>query len=111
MKYIFDVEKRNNKYEIKLEISKTGGYGANSYDIIERSEDNPNWTSDLETLVTNIIDSMRLTVHERMEARDNATILIDYLKNNIENLNNNSYKTPKMIVENGDPAVLTMKNN
>lgn len=108
MKYIFDVEKRNGKLEIKLEISKTAGYGASSYDIIERTEENPNWSADLETLITNVIDSMRLTVHERMEARDNSNILIDYLKNNIHN-------TPEtlnqMIVENGDPAVLVKKNN
>lgn len=107
MKYIFDVEKRNGKLEIKLEISKTVGYGASSYNIIEHTEENPTWTTDLETLVTNVIDSMRLTVHERMEARDNANILIDYLKNNISNSNN----APKMIVENGDPAVLVKENN
>ena len=107
MKYIFDVEKRNGKLKIKLEISKTGGYGASSYNIIECTEENSNWTTDLETLVTNVIDSMRLTVHERMEARDNSNILIDYLKNNISN-------TPEtlnqMIVENGDPAVLVKEN-
>ena len=107
MKYIFDVEKRNGKLEIKLEISKTAGYGASSYNIIERTEENPNWSTDLETLITNVIDSMRLTVHERMEARRNANILIEYLKYS-------NSATPEqrhqMIVENGDPAVLVQEN-
>lgn len=103
MKYIFDVDERNGKREIRLEITKNSGFGSNAYNIIECSDDNQNWTMNLESLFTSVINNMRLTVNERSEVRDNSQILIDYLKKNI-----NSNDTHQMIVEEnpGIPGIL-----
>ena len=100
MKYIFDVDERNGKREIRLEITKNSGFGSSAYNIIECSNDNSNWSMNLESLLTSVIDNMRLTVNERSEVRDNSHILIDYLKNNI-----NSNDTKQMIVEE-NPGIL-----
>ena len=64
MKYTFDVDEKNNKFEIRLEITKTGGYNSTAAKTIECSEFNPNWTVSLEKLLVDIIDNMRLTVKE-----------------------------------------------
>jgi len=95
MKYIFDVDERNNKFSIKVEILKGNAFNANSSTIIECSEEKPNWGKDLELLISELIDNMRLTVQERTEARRNANILIEYLKYS----NHNYDKTQQMIVE------------
>lgn len=105
MQYRFDVNERNNKYEIKLEIFKDVGFGTSSYDIIECPKNNhPIWPVYVEKLMARIIDNMRLTVNERMEVRNNSKILIDFLKNNFESADNKQ----EMIVENGDPAVVAL---
>ena len=108
MKYIFDVDERNNKFSIRIEIQKGNAFNANASSIVECSEEKPNWDKDLELMLQELIDNMRLTVNERTEARRNANILIEYLK----------YSNPvapeqrhQMIVENGDPAVLVKENN
>lgn len=80
MKYIFDVDERNNKFSIRVEILKGNGFNANASSIIECSEEKPNWGKDLELMFQELIDNMRLTVQERIEARHNANILIEYLK-------------------------------
>ena len=75
MKYTFDVDEKNNKFEIRLEITKTGGYNSTAAKTIECSEFNPNWTVSLEKLLVDIIDNMRLTVKERTEVYKNSNIL------------------------------------
>ena len=75
MKYTFDVDEKNNKFEIRLEITKTGGYNSTAAKTIECSEVNPNWTVSLEKLLVDIIDNMRLTVQERTEVYKNSNIL------------------------------------
>lgn len=80
MKYIFDVDERNNKFSIKVEIFNGNAFNANASSIIECSEEKPDWGKDLELLISELIDNMRLTVKERTEARRNANILIEYLK-------------------------------
>jgi len=105
MKYIFDVDERNNKFSIRVEIQKGNAFNANASSIIECSEEKPNWDIDLEILLKNIIDNMRLTVQERTEARRNANILIEYLK-----YSNPVVPEQKMIVENKDSAVLIKDN-
>lgn len=80
MKYIFDVDERNNKFSIRVEIQKGNAFNANASSIIECSEEQPNWGKDLELMLQELIDNMRLTVQERTEARRNANILIEYLK-------------------------------
>jgi len=80
MKYIFDVDERNNKFSIRVEIQKGNAFNANASSIVECSEEQPNWGKDLELMLQELIDNMRLTVNERTEARRNANILIEYLK-------------------------------
>ena len=108
MKYIFDVDERNNKFSIRVEIQKGNAFNASASSIVECSEEKPNWDKDLELMLQELIDNMRLTVQERTDARRNSNILIEYLK----------YSNPvapdrrhEMIVENGDPAVLIQENN
>lgn len=105
MKYTFDVDERNNKFEIRLEITKTGGYSSSAIKTIECSEENPNWSASLEQLLVDIIDNMRLTVQERNEVYKNSNILVQYLKYS----NSTKIDEPKMIVENGDPAVMNQE--
>ena len=107
MKYTFNINKKNNKFEIRLEITKTGGYNSTAAKTIECSEFNPNWTVSLEKLLVDIIDNMRLTVKERTEVYKNSNILVEYLKysNPIEQIPQVDNE-PQMIVENGDPDVL-----
>ena len=80
MKYIFDVDERNNKFSIRVEIQKGNTFNANASSIAEFSEEKTNWDKDLELILQELIDNMRLTVNERIEARCNANILIEYLK-------------------------------
>jgi hypothetical protein len=80
MKYIFDVDERNNKFQIRLELQKGNAFNASAYQIIECSEESPNWPISLEILLVDIIDNMRLTVQERNEAYRNSNILVQYLK-------------------------------
>lgn len=110
MKYTFDVDERNNKFEIRLEITKTGGYSSSAAKTIECSETNPNWNIPLEKLLVDIIDNMRLTVQERTEVYKNSNILVEYLKYNnpIEQIPQVDNE-PQMIVENGDPAVMVQE--
>lgn len=110
MKYTFDVDERNNKFEIRLEVTKTGGYNSSAAKVVECSEFNPNWTVSLEKLLVDIIDNMRLTVQERTEVYKNSNILIEYLKysNPIEQIPQVDNE-PQMIVENGDPAVVVQE--
>ena len=109
MKYTFDVDEKNNKFEIRLEITKTGGYNSTAAKTIECSEFNPNWTVSLEKLLVDIIDNMRL-VKERTEVYKNSNILVEYLKysNPIEQIPQVDNES-QMIVENGDPAVLAQE--
>ena len=79
MKYIFDVDERNNKFQIRLELQKGNAFNASAYQIIECSEESPNWPISLEILLVDIIDNMRLTVQERNEAYRNSNILVQYL--------------------------------
>ena len=106
MKYIFDVDEKNNKLEIKLEISMGTGPNTNAYQIIECTKDSPNWNRALESLITDIIDNMRLTVKERQEAYENSNILIGYLA---YNPHPQAISDQVMIMENGDPAVMNNK--
>lgn len=107
MKYTFDVDERNNKFEIRLEITKTGGYSSSAAKTIECSEANPNWNVSLEKLLVDIIDNMRLTVQERTEVYKNSNILVEYLKySNPMEQTPQVDNEPQMIVENGDPAVM-----
>ena len=107
MKYIFDVDERNNKFSIRVEVQKGNAFNANASSIVECSEEQPNWGKDLELMLQELIDNMRLTVQERTEARRNANILIEYLK----------YSNPvvpeqndQMIVDDGNPVVLVKDN-
>ena len=111
MKYTFDVDERNNKFEIRLEITKTGGYASTAAKTIECSEFNPNWTASLEKLLADIIDNMRLTVQERTEVYKNSNILVQYLKYSqpVEQIPQENEQ--QMIVENGDPAVMIPNEN
>ena len=111
MKYTFDVDERNNKFEIRLEITKTGGYTSTAAKTIECSEYNPNWTASLEKLLADIIDNMRLTVQERTEVYKNSNILVQYLKYSQPVEQIPQEVEPQMIVENGDPAVMIPEEN
>ena len=107
MKYIFDVDERNNKFSIRVEIQKGNAFNANASSIVECSEEKPNWDKDLELMLQELIDNMRLTVQERNAAYKNSNILIEYLKYS----NPTPTNEPQMIVENGDPAVLVKEDN
>jgi hypothetical protein len=110
MKYIFDVDERNNKFSIRVEIQKGNAFNANASSIVECSEEQPNWGKDLELMLQELIDNMRLTVQERTEVYKNSNILVEYLKysNPIEQIPQ-ADNEPQMIVENGDPAVLVQE--
>ena len=102
MRYTFEITTHDDENVIKLDIA----YGSMS-NLVSRTltfeagtdDDNPN----LEDLINDMIDNMRLTVKEREDAYYNASVFKDYLKS-IKNVKD----VPKqqMIVENGDPSVL-----
>ena len=110
MEYIFDVSCHETETVIQVKIA----YGSSSNNVVrtikfETGKDNnePN----LDELISDMVDNIRLTVKEREEAMHNANVF----KNYVQKYSNNQDKArdPKeeaqMIFENGDPSVLNKK--
>ena len=105
MKYTFEVTTHENENTIKLDVS----YGSLSNNVTRtvtfvggEDHDDPA----LDELLTNCIDNMRLTVKEREEAIYNAGVFKWYIQQ--YGVNANKVKQ-QMIVENGDPSVITQE--
>jgi len=102
MRYTFEVTTRDDENVIKLDIA----YGSMS-NMVTRTltfkagddDNNPN----LDDLLSDMVNNMRLTVKEREEAIYNAKVFKDYVQQ--YKINYNKVKQ-EMIVENGDPSVL-----
>ena len=86
MKYTFEVNTSDMKQNIKVEINFNNSLGSSvsrSVTFVAGSDD---YVKDLDELLTDVIDNMRLTVKEREEAIYNAGVLKWYLQ---------EYKTSK----------------
>lgn len=85
MKYIFEVNTSDMEQNIKVDISFNNSLGSVSRSVtfVAGSDD---YVKDLDELLTDVIDNMRLTVKEREEAIYNAGVLKWYLQ---------EYKTSK----------------
>ena len=82
MKYTFDLNKRNGKYELKIDISAGNAFTGGVQKVLNTPDNNIKWQYHLEDLLNDMIDNMRLTVSEREEARDNLKVFLDYIVNN-----------------------------
>ena len=107
MKYTFEVTCRENENIITVEIA----YGATTNSVRRTltfeggiDNDEPN----LEELILDMVNNIRLTVKEREEAIYNVNVFKDYVQK--YNVGINKVKQ-QMIVENGDPVVLVQENN
>ena len=99
MKYTFEITTREDENVIKLEIAYGSASNAVSRTLTfeaGKDDDNPN----LNNLLNELIDNMRLTVKEREDAYYNADVFKSYL------MSVQHEDKPKMIVENGDPTVV-----
>ena len=106
MEYIFDVSCHETETVIQVKIA----YGSSSNNVVrtikfEAGKDNnePN----LDELISDMVDNIRLTVKEREEAMHNAKVFKDYVQlySNQDKVRD-SNEEAQMIFENGDPAVL-----
>ena len=82
MKYTFDLNKRNRRYELKIDISSGNAFTGGVQKVLNTPDNNIKWQYHLEDLLNDMIDNMRLTVSEREEARDNLKVFLDYIVNN-----------------------------
>ena len=82
MRYLFDVTCQPNRNIIKLEIiDKPGVMPVNNiYRTVVFEGGSDNKEPDLNQLLNEIIDNMRLTVKEREEAKYESKVLKDYLQ-------------------------------
>ena len=103
MKYTFEVSCHENENVITIEIAF--GSSANSVRRTIRFEDGKDFDAPaLDELISDMVDNIRLTVKEREEAILNAGVLKWYIQQ--YGVNANKVKQ-QMIVENGDPAVIS----
>ena len=102
MKYTFEVSCHDIENVIKVEVGF--GSAANSVSrTITFAAGNDDYVQDLDELLSDMVDNIRLTVKEREEALYNVNVFKEYVKK----YSNKKEKTPQqMIVENGDPSVL-----
>ena len=103
MKYTFEVSCHDIENVIKVEVGF--GSAANSVSrTITFAAGNDDYVQDLDELLSDMVDNIRLTVKEREEAIYNVKVFKEYVK---KYSNKKDDSQQEMIVENGDPAVLT----
>ena len=103
MKYTFEVNCHDIENVIKVEVGF--GSAANSVSrTITFAAGNDDYVQDLDELLSDMVDNIRLTVKEREEAIYNVKVFKEYVK---KYSNKKDDSQQEMIVENGDPAVLT----
>ena len=104
MRYVFEVSCHDVENVIKVEVGF--GSAANSVSrTITFAAGSDDYVQDLDELLSDMVDNIRLTVKEREEAMYNVNVFKDYVKkysNKIEG----EPKQEVMIVENGDPSVV-----
>ena len=103
MKYTFEVTCHDIENVIKVEV----GFGSAANTVsrtITFAAGNDDYVQDLDELLADMVDNIRLTVKEREEAIYNTNVFKNYIKN----FTNKKDDEPKqqIIVENGDPSVL-----
>lgn len=100
MKYTFEVSTTDTGYTVKIDIA----YGSGINNVVrflsfEDGADDPE--QDIEQLLNDMVDNMRLTVDERKEARWNITRFLSYVQ--WENANKkkgmDDAKTQQLILE------------
>ena len=102
MKYTFEVTCHDNENIITVEIA----FGSSSNSVRRTLKFEGGMFSNelnLDELISDMVDNIRLTVKEREEAIYNAGVLKWYIQQ--YRVNTNKVKQ-QMIVENGDPSVL-----
>ncbi len=82
MKYSFEINKRNSRYELKIDISAGNAFTGGVQKVLNTPDYNIKWQYHLEDLLNDMIDNMRLTVSECEEARDNLKVFLDYIVDN-----------------------------
>ena len=75
MKYEFDLNFKNDHYELVMSLTHNNSFGK-TQKTINIDGNSPTF----ENVLGEIIDNMRLTVNEREDVRNNAAIFADYLK-------------------------------
>lgn len=105
MKYSFEVTCHENENTIKVEIGLGSPYNSVAKIITFKPGFN-NEIPNLNELVSDLIDNIRLTVKEREEAIYNSKVFMNYVQQYNINQNKDSKEMIQMITENGDPSVL-----
>ena len=104
MKYTFEVSCHDIENVIKVEI----GFGSVANSIsrtITFAAGNDDYVQDLDELLSEMVDNIRLTVKEREEAMYNVEVFKEYVK---KYSNKKDDSKQEMIVENGDPSVYAL---
>ena len=79
MKYIFEVENKDGKDQIKLDIILQNNYSNGTPIIVSKDEGTRYWDGEYNKLISETIDNMRLTVKEREEAYKNSKIFASFI--------------------------------
>lgn len=105
MKYTFEVTCHDNENIITVEIA----FGSSSNSVRRTLKFEGGMFSNelnLDELISDMVDNIRLTVNERKEAMYNVKVFKDYVQQYGVNTDRDPKKEAQMIVENGDPTVL-----
>lgn len=103
MKYTFDVITLNNgEHSIKIDIVQNTGFPSNISKTITFTNEDDTYVPNLNDILDEMIDNMRLTVKERRDAIDDAKIFIHYLQNHLIEI----IEDEKMITENENPSII-----
>ena len=107
MTYKFEVNSYDNENVITVEVAY-GSYVNSVKRTLKFNSEKDYDEPSLNELISDMVDNIRLTVKEREEVIHNANILKWYLQQYGVNKDRDPKKEAQMIVENGDPAVLSL---
>lgn len=104
MRYIFDVNEKNNKFEIKFTIQEANSPMNSQWHIISAdASENPEWNMECPQVLKLLLDNLRFSVSERIDAEHNLSILLSYLYGNLmKAIDNTPQSQEQMIVEGDD---------
>lgn len=75
MKYEFDLNFKQDHYELLISLTHNNSFGK-----VQKTINIDANSPAFENVLSEIIDNMRLTVNEREDVRNNAAVFTDYLK-------------------------------
>ena len=104
MRYTFDVNEKNNKFEIKFTIQELNSpMNSQFHTISVDASENPEWPMECPQVLKLLLDNLRFSVSERIDAEHNLSILLSYLYGNLMKAIDNTPKSQEqMIVEDND---------